>query len=231
MDERKKGFLYLAAGLLCFAVVWGLVKGFSGRWPWGTPTGPAGPSWSVREAMNSSGDVSSQGANPQEEGKPAGKSSGNWVIYLTGEVARPGIHEIPADSRLYEAVQVAGGLTGNADKEGINLAAKLADGVHVHIPRAGEGKTPSTVVEGSLGEQAGERVGESMTGVNLSIDVNRATAVELEKLPGIGPKLAQQIVEDRTANGPFSTPEDLLRVKGIGPAKLEKIKEMIILRP
>jgi competence protein ComEA len=67
--------------------------------------------------------------------------------------------------------------------------------------------------------------------VNLSIDVNRATALELEKLPGIGPKLAQQIVEDRTANGPFSTPEDLLRVKGIGPAKLEKIKEMIILRP
>jgi len=144
------------------------------------------------------------------------------VVYLTGEIANPGILEVSPDLRLYQAVEAAGGLTAKADKDGINLAEKLSDGIHVHIPAIGE----KPVEEGKLTGNGGLQSGSS-----LSIDINRATALELEALPGIGPKLARQIVEDRTANGPFRSPEDLLRVKGIGQAKLEQIKDLIVFRP
>lgn len=223
MDDRKKAVLFLGGGLLCFAVVWGLVRGFSGRWPWGTPTGVAGPSWSIRQSMKASPDALPVSARePVENAYPGETPRRKWVVYLTGEIANPGILEVSPDLRLYQAVEAAGGLTAKADKDGINLAEKLSDGIHVHIPAIGE----KPVEEGKLTGNGGLQSGSS-----LSIDINRATALELEALPGIGPKLARQIVEDRTANGPFRSPEDLLRVKGIGQAKLEQIKDLIVFRP
>jgi competence protein ComEA len=153
-----------------------------------------------------------------------------WVIYLTGEVARPGILEVAPGSRLYEAVEAAGGLTPMADKVGINLAAKLSDGVHAHIPRVGE-KPASDGNLAPAGKEPLSPKGDLSPASSAPIDINHAAAEELEALPGIGPKLARQIVEDRTANGPFRTREDLMRVKGIGQAKLERIKEMIVVRP
>lgn len=223
MDDRKKAVLFLGGGLLCFAVVWGLVRGFSGRWPWGTPTGVAGPSWSIRQSMKASPDALPESATePVDNASPVEAPRSKWVVYLTGEIVTPGILEISPDSRLYQAVEAAGGLTARADKDGINLAEKLSDGIHVHIPAIGE----KPVEEGKLAGSGGRQSGSS-----LSIDINRATALEIEALPGIGPKLARQIVEDRTANGPFRSPEDLLRVKGIGQAKLEQIKDLILVRP
>jgi len=223
VDDRKKAVLFLGGGLLCFAVVWGLVRGFSGRWPWGTPTGVAGPSWSIRQSMKASPDALPVSARePVENAYPGETPRRKWVVYLTGEIANPGILEVSPDLRLYQAVEAAGGLTAKADKDGINLAEKLSDGIHVHIPAIGE----KPVEEGKLTGNGGLQSGSS-----LSIDINRATALELEALPGIGPKLARQIVEDRTANGPFRSPEDLLRVKGIGQAKLEQIKDLIVFRP
>ncbi len=223
MDDRKKAVLFLGGGLLCFAVVWGLVRGFSGRWPWGTPTGVAGPSWSIRQSMKTSPDALPESARePVENASPLETPRGKWVVYLTGEIVTPGILEISPDSRLYQAVEAAGGLTARADKDGINLAEKLSDGIHVHIPAIGE----KPVEEGKLTGNGGPRSKSS-----LLIDINRATALEIEALPGIGPKLARQIVEDRTANGPFRSPEDLQRVKGIGQAKLEQIKDLILVRP
>lgn len=231
MDDRKKAVLFLGGGLLCFAVVWGLVRGFSGRWPWGAPTGVAGPSWSIRQSMKASPDVLSGSATePVENASPGETSRGKWVVYLTGEIASPGILEISPDSRLYQAVEAAGGLTARADKDGINLAEKLSDGSHMHIPAIGEKPANEGMLPGS-GKVPISGNGSLQSGSSLSIDINRATALEIEALPGIGPKLAQQIVEDRTANGPFRSPENLLRVKGIGQAKLEKIKELVIIRP
>lgn len=230
MDDRKKAVLFLGGGLLCFAIVWGLVRGFSGRWPWGTPTGVAGPSWSIRQSMKSSPDIfnesSPESVQPVRSDAPAEK----WVVYITGEVARPGILEVSKDSRLYQAVEAAGGLTGKADKVGVNLAEKLSDGVHVHVPRVGETPGKAGILQEPGNKQLPEK-GISSTSSSSAIDINHATAAELESLPGIGPKLAEQIVEDRTENGPFRAPEDLLRVKGIGPSKLEKMKELITVRP
>lgn len=230
MDDKKRAVLFLGGGLLCFALVWGLVRGFAGRWPWGTPTGVAGPSWTIRQSMRASEDIARSTPTPEStlQPDPGNKAPGKWVIYLTGEVARPGILEISPDSRLYEAVEAAGGLTGKADREGVNLAERLSDGVHAHIPRIGE--VSGTVGEaGTAGQQA--PVNGNRPSASSGVDINRASAEELEALPGIGPALARQIVEDRTANGPFKSPEELLRVKGIGQAKLEKMKGMILLRP
>jgi|GEM_PF-522761 competence protein ComEA helix-hairpin-helix repeat region len=209
----------------------GLVRGFSGRWPWGTPTGVAGPSWSIRQSMKAPTDALPGSARePVENASPDETSRGKWVVYLTGEIASPGILEISPDSRLYQAVEAAGGLTARADKDGINLAEKLSDGIHVHIPAIGEKPVKEGILPGS-GKVPPSNNGGLQSGSSLPIDINRATALEIEALPGIGPKLAQQIVEDRTGNGPFRSPEDLLRVKGIGQAKLEKIKELVIVRP
>ncbi len=230
LNDRTRAVLFIGGGVLCFALVWGLVRGFSGSWPWGTPTGVAGPSLSIRQAMQSSPEVSFD--NDQKNFSPDGKkdSPQRWIIYLTGEVSRPGIIEISPDSRLYEAVDAAGGLTSRADKEGINLAEKLSDGVHVHIPGAGEAKANvKSQVTGGLEEET--KNGLNATGQNKLVDINHATPDELESLPGIGPKLAQEIIQDRTSKGPFQSQEDLLRVKGIGPSKLEKIKGLIIPRP
>ncbi len=208
---------------MCFAVVWGLVRGFSGKWPWGAPTGVAGPSWSVRQSMKASGDrgdlrLESEGPAPAAEAE-------KWVVYVTGEVNRPGIIKIAPDSRLYQAVEAAGGLTAKADREGVNLAEKLSDGAHAHIPNLGE---RSERDETKTVPSGGERIMPEGSG---GIDINHASAAEIDKLPGIGPTLAQEIINDRTANGPFKKAEDLLRVKGIGPAKLEKMKGMILIRP
>ena len=224
MEDRKKAVLFISAGLLCFAVAWGLVRGFSGKWPWGAPTGVAGPSWSVRQAMNNPGETETGISTEPGKTDPVHVAE-KWVVYLTGEVQRPGIVEISPDSRLYQAVEMAGGLTARADRDNVNLAEKLADGIHVHIPAVGQSQGGEKEKQALSGEGAPTAHG------NGRIDINRATAAELEALPGVGPKLAQAIIEDRTANGPFRTPEDLLRVKGIGPAKLEKMKEMIFIRP
>ena len=228
MDDKKKAVLFLGGGLLCFALVWGIVRGFAGRWPWGTPTGVAGPSWSIRQSMRASEDAIQLTPESRQQATPEKKAPEKWVIYLTGEVARPGILEISPDSRLYEAVEKAGGLTGKADREAVNLAEKLADGVHAHIPRIGEANGPLRAA--GTGEEQAPVTGNRPSS-SAGIDINRAGAEELETLPGIGPTLARQIVEDRTANGPFKSPEDLLRVKGMGQAKLEKVKGMIIVRP
>jgi competence protein ComEA len=161
----------------------------------------------------------------ESEGPAPAAEAEKWVVYVTGEVNRPGIIKIAPDSRLYQAVEAAGGLTAKADREGVNLAEKLSDGAHAHIPNLGE---RSERDETKTVPSGGERIMPEGSG---GIDINHASAAEIDKLPGIGPTLAQEIINDRTANGPFKKAEDLLRVKGIGPAKLEKMKGMILIRP
>ena len=76
-----------------------------------------------------------------------------WVVYVTGAVARPGVYSLPAGSRVYQLVEKSGGLTDEADAESINLAAKLADGVHVHVPREGEAKAPVQLCDSGESEK------------------------------------------------------------------------------
>ncbi|MFV1858172.1 MAG: helix-hairpin-helix domain-containing protein [Anaerolineales bacterium] len=132
-------------------------------------------------------------------------------IHVAGEVLRPGVYELPFGSIVQDAIDAAGGLSGEASQDRINLAARLEDGQQVYVPEVSESVPPSSNPVGSK-EQ---------------ISINTASAPELERLPGIGPVLAQRIVEYREQNGPYQRLEDLLEVEGIGPSKLETLQEYI----
>lgn len=143
------------------------------------------------------------------------------VVDVTGAVPRPGVYEFPTGARVKDAVQAAGGLLAEADKSTINLAAPLEDGQRLEIPYlSGLEPTPPPFTGFS---SSGNRVG----GTGQLIDINTATVEELETLPGIGPTLAQAIVDYRNEFGPFFAIEDIMFVDGIGPDTFEAIKDLI----
>jgi competence protein ComEA len=142
-------------------------------------------------------------------------------VYVSGAVRSPGVYRLPPDSLVQDAILAAGGETETADLVAINLARSLADGEHVHVPSQGE--TPLPTPPGTGAGSPGSTPAATVTAL---IDLNTATAAELEALPGIGPKTAAAIIAGR----PYSTVEDLLRVKGIGPATLEKLRPYVTVR-
>lgn len=151
-----------------------------------------------------------------------------WVIQITGAVSNPGIYELPAGSRVREAVQAAGGMTPDANPEGINLAALLADGQLIFIPAISS--TAPNERGNSLSVTLEPRPTAGTASTEL-ININTATLEELDKLPEIGPKIAQLIIDYRTANGPFATIDEIMSVKGIGPAIFDEIKSIISTGP
>ncbi len=133
------------------------------------------------------------------------------VVHVSGAVARPGVLTLAPESRVADAVDAAGGAATDADLDQLNLAAPLGDGERVHVPLEGE----------TLSNAAG--VNGATTG---PLNVNSASAVELETLPGVGPTIAQAIVGARSDHR-FESVDDLLRVRGIGPSKLEELRPLI----
>jgi competence protein ComEA len=146
------------------------------------------------------------------------------VVHVAGAVASAGVYELPPAARVIDAVTVAGGPTGDADLDGLNLAAALADGQRVYVPHAGE-VDPAAVPSGGPAPPA-ESGDDAPRG---PVNVNTATAAELEALPGVGPATAAAIVDERTRNGPFASIDDLERVPGIGPAKLAALRGQVTL--
>lgn len=144
-------------------------------------------------------------------GRPPLDAPSVLVVHVAGAVAAPGVHELGTGARVLDALQAAGGPVGDAELDALNLAAPLVDGQRIHVPRVGE------VVVGADPSFAG--------GPPVLIDLNRAGATELEALPGVGPAIAAEIIADRERNGPFATVDDLLRVRGIGPAKLAAVRD------
>jgi competence protein ComEA len=135
-------------------------------------------------------------------------------VSVRGAVVSPGIYRLPPGSIVQDALQAAGGVLPDGDASRLNLAALLSDGQELRIPM----RTP-TAAPGTPSNQP--------AGIAARINLNTATMAELESLPGIGPALAGRIVEYRETYGPFQTVDDLLNVKGIGPALLEKIRDLV----
>jgi competence protein ComEA len=143
-----------------------------------------------------------------------------FVVDVGGAVPRPGVYELPTGSRVKDAVDAAGGFLAEADKSTINLAAPLEDGQKLDIPFM-EGVDAAGVPRSGGGEEGGGEVGEL-------ININTADVDALSALPGIGPTLAQRIIDYRTTYGDFYFIEDIMNVTGIGSSKFEEIKDLIV---
>lgn len=158
-------------------------------------------------------------------------------VQVSGAVLEPGIYDVPASCRVEEAIAVAGGLTENADSERVNLVRKVRDGMQIRVPVKKAARKSSTRgrksqvnagLDGSTTKKSGSNragAGKNNSAVQ-SVRINSASAGELQQLSGIGPALAQRIVETRNS-GRFTSVEDLLRVPGIGKAKLAKLRDYV----
>lgn len=134
-------------------------------------------------------------------------------VHVAGAVVRPGVYQLPDGKRVIDAIEQAGGALPEAQTDALNLAAKLADGQKVFVPKKGEAVAPSV----------------SIPGVENKIPLNSATAEQLDELPGIGEVLAKRIVEWRQTHSRFSKLEELMQVEGIGAKKYDQLRDKITL--
>ena len=147
---------------------------------------------------------------------PAATSStvpAELAVHVAGAVAHPALYRLPPSARVADAVDAAGGALPEADLDRVNLAAPVADGTQVYVPRQGDG-----------GGGAASGPGATASG---PLDLNQATEAQLDELPGIGPATAKAILDARAKKGRFRSVEDLLDVRGIGPAKLDAIRDLV----
>ena len=152
-------------------------------------------------------------------------SSLGIVVHVAGEVKNPGVYTLSSSARMIDAVLAAGGATARADLEVINLATPLMDSSQIYVPAKGVAERP--VFARPQPGMNGVQSTQGPSGSGGVVNINRASVTELDALPGVGPSTAQAIVDYRTTNGPFSSPEDLLNVKGIGPAKFEAMRKLV----
>ena len=147
------------------------------------------------------------------------------VVHVAGEVKNPGVYTLSNSARMIDAVLAAGGATARADLEVINLATPIMDSSQIYVPAKGAAERPvfARPQPGVNGVQSTQ----SSPDTNGIVNINRASVTELDALPGVGPSTAQAIVDYRTTNGPFGSPEDLLNVKGIGPAKFDAMRKLV----
>lgn len=129
-------------------------------------------------------------------------------IYVTGAVQKPGLYALDGGQTVGEAVATAGGMAAYADTAAVNLAGKAVDGMHIHIPYDWNGVPPPSVDDGK-------------------VSLSQADAEQLMTLPGIGPAMADNIIAYRREHGAFTNIDELKQVKGIGPAKFQKLKDQV----
>jgi competence protein ComEA len=151
------------------------------------------------------------------------------IVHVDGAVAQPGVYTLPAGSRVQDAIQAAGGFLVDADEGSLNLAALLEDGSQIvalsRQPTPLPQPEPTAITRGE--GIVLPTLARNPTPKDQKININTATQEELESLPMIGPVLAKQIIDYRTANGPFKKIEDIVDVPGIGPKTFEVIQDLI----
>ena len=149
--------------------------------------------------------------------------SAHVIVHVRGRVVRPGVLTLPAGSRVVDAIEAAGGMKPGASTGDLNLARVLVDGEQVAVGLRRSAASPPTEVGGS----GGSGTGGAQQSAGQLVDINTASAVELEALPGIGPVLAARIVQWRVDNGPFTDVEILGEVSGIGDALMAQLRPLV----
>ena len=175
-------------------------------------------------------------------------------VHVAGQVVKPGLYALPQESRVHHAIEAAGGFSSGADRDSVNIALPVSDGQQVFIPKkavqtsaapspkaqpvtndtavGSSAKTNAEEPEGRLDVTASVPATENghSDAASESIDINSASATQLEELPGIGPSTASKIIQHRKDNGPFTSIEGLMDVSGIGPAKFAAIKDLVTVK-
>jgi competence protein ComEA len=207
-NDRRVAAALFACLAVAAAVAWWRAGAAS------SPALPSTPTTTVAGARSSSTTVSTLAAD--------------IVVDVVGAVRRSGIVRLRTGARVVDAIGAAGGATADADLTRLNLAAMLSDGTRVAVPSAGApppAVDPAAVIGGSSGGSGGD--GSETLGASGPVNLNSATPEQLDTLPGVGPATAAAIVRDREAHGPFASVDDLARVRGIGPAKLEQLRDLV----
>lgn len=200
------------------------------------------------DATSTPGPVASLGATPDPPITPvaatmpgmeptAASTAAALTVYVSGKVAAPGVYTLPVGSRINDAIVAAGGMTPDANKDAINLAERVSDGEQITVPAAGEAPIPvsggfqTTPTRAASSTASRAKTPTAQLPPAGKVNINTATAEELDALPGIGPVLAQRIIAYREANGPFKSVADIVNVPGIGSALLAKLKDLITVGP
>lgn len=201
--------VFVAALVVAIALVWLRPHGVEGP--------PAEVGAGATAELSLAGEGAGSGFSAGAAGENASASgAGTVFVHVVGEVLRPGVVELPLGSRVEAAIAAAGGPSEAAVLAGVNLARELVDGEQIIVPDAASAAAARAAEGGSASDSASS---------GGTLDLNAADARALESLPGIGPALAQRIVDWRRANGRFANVEQLLEVPGIGRKTLEGFRE------
>jgi competence protein ComEA len=203
---------------------------------WGRSSGASSPMHTA--SVNAQGSVEvidlskpSLAPAPTEPSTPAEQSPpAEVVVHVSGAVKQAGVYRLAPASRVADAIEQAGGATENADLDALNLAEPLQDGQKIHVPRKGEVSLPTVAsVAPSRTPRSAPQAAATAT-PQFPINLNTATAEQLEAIPGIGPVLAQRIIEYRQTHGRFQSVDELLEVRGIGPKRLENMRPYVVVK-
>ena len=247
--------LLLVAVLAVVAVVWGVTQ-FSAAPRAEQLASPSASAESVQAvgAQQSPGAQSTAqpGANPSESAQGGASGEATVRVHVAGAVNNPGVYTLPAQGRAVDAIAAASGAAADADLDRVNLAGALSDGVQIYVPHRGETAAPAQIQPNGGTANAGQgnaangaaQNGASQGGAqphpartltpagsaqkgSTPVNINTATAEELQSLPRIGPAMAQRIIAWREAHGGFRSVDELDAVPGIGPSMLENLRPLV----
>ena len=247
--------LLLVAVLAVVAVVWGVTQ-FSAAPRAEQLASPGASAESVQAvgAQQSPGAQSTAqpGANPSESAQGGASGEATVRVHVAGAVNNPGVYTLPAQGRAVDAIAAASGAAADADLDRVNLAGALSDGVQIYVPHRGETAAPAQIQPNGGTANAGQgnaangaaQNGASQGGTqpqpartltpagsaqkgSTPVNINTATAEELQTLPRIGPAMAQRIIAWREAHGGFRSVDELDAVPGIGPSMLENLRPLV----
>ena len=242
--------LLLVAVLALVAVVWGVTQ-FSAAPRAEQLASPGASAESVQAvgAQQSPGTQSTAqpSANPSESAQGGASGEATVRVHVAGAVNNPGVYTLPAQGRAVDAIAAASGAAADADLDRVNLAGALSDGVQIYVPHRGETAAPAQIQPNGGTANAGQgnaANGASQGGAqpqpartltpagsaqkgSTPVNINTATAEELQSLPRIGPAMAQRIIAWREAHGGFRSVDELDAVPGIGPSMLENLRPLV----
>ncbi len=179
------------------------------------------PAWFMGKPDFVAGDTQNKTTGDAAEQTETSQPKKEVVVHVTGTVQKPDVYKLEIGARVMDAIQAAGGATEQADLQQLNLAKKVVDGEQIYVPD--KSAMPPPFATTTPTSAAASRLHSS-----AKINLNIATAKELEELPGIGPVMAQRIIEYRTTHGPFYSISEIQEIKGIGVKTFEKIKGQIV---